>query len=218
MVLIVGDLHGNFAALNELIAKHKPDVALQVGDFGYWPHRHSAWAPDDLELGRTKVYWCDGNHEDHEELAKAIESGQLEVAPNCFYQPRGSTLTLPDGRRVLFLGGAEPSSQELPMCFDYVKVPSGPVDIVISHTAPTCFKMQKIPPKGYAAMPWLAKFGEQTPKMLNAILKVVKPKQWFFGHYHVHQVGHGCGVNWTALGYADGIEKWWIELPEKDEP
>lgn len=30
-----------------------------------------------------------------------------EVAPGVIYQPSGSTLTLPDGRVVLFLGGAK---------------------------------------------------------------------------------------------------------------
>jgi len=223
MILVVGDLYGHFEALNDLVKGKQPDIILQVGDFGYWP-------PDDpeLELGKTKVYWCDGNHEDHDTLDLIKRTGQLEVAPSCFYQPRGSILRLPDGRRVLFFGGAESMDkahrnrredwfpQELPTYLDFAKVLDAPVDIVISHTAPACFNIEKSPPFGYASLPWLAKFKEPTPKMLDVILELVQPKQWFFGHYHVHQVGQECGVDWTALGYAEGLEKWWVELPERE--
>jgi len=183
MILVVGDLYGHFEALNDLVKGKQPDIILQVGDFGYWP-------PDDpeLELGKTKVYWCDGNHEDHDTLDLIKRTGQLEVAPSCFYQPRGSILRLPDGRRVLFFGGAESMDkahrnrredwfpQELPTYLDFAKVLDAPVDIVISHTAPACFNIEKSPPFGYASLPWLAKFKEPTPKMLDVILELVQPK------------------------------------------
>ena len=51
----------------------------------------------------TKVLFCDGNHDNHWEL-RALKN--LAVSDNVFYQPRGSTITLPDGRNFLFMGGA----------------------------------------------------------------------------------------------------------------
>lgn len=227
-IIIVGDLHGEFGELNHLINHKRPQIVLQVGDFGFYPKEPDYDPAKKVKAQGTKIHWCDGNHEDHEALELIQATGQLEVAPGCFYQPRGSILTLPNGRRVLFFGGAESMDkahrirgedwfpQEVPTYSDFAKVLDEPVDIVISHTAPACFSLKKEPPFGYAKKPWLAKFDEPTPKMLDSILEIVKPKQWFFGHYHVHQVGHDCGVDWTALSHPRSSNRWWVELHEKE--
>ena len=36
--MIIGDVHGRWAFLRELIEKHCADVIFQVGDFGYFPN------------------------------------------------------------------------------------------------------------------------------------------------------------------------------------
>ena len=36
-ILIVGDVHGEWGKLSKLINRHRPDMVLSCGDFGYWP-------------------------------------------------------------------------------------------------------------------------------------------------------------------------------------
>jgi hypothetical protein len=35
--MVLGDVHGDFPALNRLLVQKRPDLVLQVGDFGFWP-------------------------------------------------------------------------------------------------------------------------------------------------------------------------------------
>jgi hypothetical protein len=37
---VLGDIHADFGALNQFVNKKQPDIILQCGDFGWWPHRH----------------------------------------------------------------------------------------------------------------------------------------------------------------------------------
>ncbi|SMF34653.1 metallophosphoesterase family protein [Desulfovibrio gilichinskyi] len=225
--IILGDIHGDFQVINHLVTTEQPDIIIQCGDFGYWPHQNG-WPPADppLKLGNTKLYWCEGNHEDHEELANITESGQLEVAPNCFYQPRGSILALPDGRNVLFFGGADSTdkeskiegkswfSNEIPAANDFEKLdPNQHIDIVVSHTCPSSFVLRRTPPLGYSKVPWLAKADDPTRDILDLILQKYEPAQWFFGHFHIHQVGKFQNTDWMALAVPlDDEETWWAEL------
>ena len=107
--IVMGDVHGDHGRLNAFINKKQPKMILQCGDFGYWPRIKKEMINGSLrdypqpKVKDTKVYWADGNHEDHWSL-KNIESN--EIWPNVFYMKRGSVLTLEDGRNVLFMGGA----------------------------------------------------------------------------------------------------------------
>ena len=39
-IIIMGDVHADFGSLNQFLNKKRPDIILQCGDFGRWPHRH----------------------------------------------------------------------------------------------------------------------------------------------------------------------------------
>ncbi len=79
MKLVVGDIHGEFAKLNKIINRRRDsiDMILQCGDWGYWPKFHGTTYVDritgkvkiennyNVKNGKTKIYFCDGNHEDH---------------------------------------------------------------------------------------------------------------------------------------------------------
>ena len=108
-VLVLGDVHGWWKDMMTVIGNVKPDLVLQVGDFGYFP-RHAGYNPRGQVESPVPIHWCDGNHEDHESLVALRNGGERrahEVAPNVFWQDRGSTILLPDGRVVLFIGGAD---------------------------------------------------------------------------------------------------------------
>lgn len=192
----------------------KPDLVLQVGDFGYFPEL-PRYNP--REWGMTSpvpVHWCDGNHEDHRALARlrASASGQRvahQVATNIIWQDRGSTIELPDGRIVLFMGGADSidkrSRVEGDSWFageqitdaDMAALPEGRVDIVISHTAPNRILLSAVNfPDALVRDPVREK--------LDAIFEKYHPKRWYFGHWHAPMRGQADGCRWIGLNDLSG--------------
>jgi predicted phosphodiesterase len=72
-ILVLGDVHGDFRALGNLVNKKHPKIVLQCGDFGYWPafkvrNRRGVLKESRPRIGETKLCWCDGNHEDFSSL------------------------------------------------------------------------------------------------------------------------------------------------------
>lgn len=212
-VMIVGDTHGVFNLLKSLVRRHNPSLVLQVGDFGYWPN-HGMRLPKlgfrDIADNVVPVHFCDGNHENHWRLMDIVSNGKdLELSWGVFYQPRGSVLTLPDGRTVLFAGGAASidrdmrtpgidwfpqeifTDEEFRTLFPDVET----VDIVISHTAP---ESVTLPPR-------LDKtFYDPSRRVLELVLHRYKPKLWFCGHFHIAftQKLLGGECTFMALGCA----------------
>jgi len=230
MIIVTGDIHGDFGSLNAMVNKQKPQIVLNVGDFGYWPHmpakkfygptcKKNAKLPAP-RVGRTKVYWCDGNHEDHHSL---IARHTDELWPNVYYQPRGSTLKLPDGRTVLFMGGADSYDkryrtegvdwfpEELITQADLDRLPVCKVDIVVSHTCPCEFVMG-------LGMDFDLRLNDPCRHALSVVLHKYQPALWYFGHWHknVTCYDEAWKCRWTALGHTFGCGsgRWWEELRE----
>lgn len=230
-VLVVGDVHGVWAGLNALTARKKPDLVLQCGDFGYWPRElgggYSAtkaypfdperWLKNRLPDGRlVPVYWCDGNHEDfpalHEHRRKAGQTMEpLEVAPACFWMPRGSTLKLPDGRVACFLGGAKSVDRALGeegrdwfaeevLQTEVLDLLPSRADVVVSHTAPLAFSMGRLdllPVDQGSGVLDLSP--DPSCDVLDSALERLRPRQWYFGHFHWEGHGETLGCRWQAL-------------------
>jgi hypothetical protein len=208
-VLILGDVHGWWGDLVKVVTTLEPDIVLQVGDFGFFPEQ-SRYNPREWGLASpVPVHWCDGNHEDHAALARlrASAGGRRvthEVAPNVFWQDRGSTLTLPDGRVALFMGGADSIDKRLRIegeswfpgeqisDEDMAALPEGPVDIVISHTAPNRILLEAVNHPD-------ALVRDPARERLDEVLKRYRPSRWYFGHWHAPMVGEADGCKWTAL-------------------
>lgn len=235
--IIIGDIHADFGALNRFVNKKKPDIVLQCGDFGWWPHRHGTekisrnrrFDQYSVKLGGARLYWCDGNHENHDDLherMKAAPGQPLEIpVPGCFYMPRGSVLTLPDGENVLFFGGAMstdkegrtegddwwakevPTVEDLDHVRTQVRNHGGRVDVVISHTGPTAF-LRNLPQYKIDQ----TRLTDPTVCLLDSILEEFRPKQWFFGHFHLIAHGEDQGCSWRCMNAEGFGDKWWVEL------
>jgi len=238
---VVGDLHGEFGALNKLINKKHPDGILACGDFGWFPHWHGKRISE-LDYDRRRfnqyalknkecvVHWCDGNHEHHEDIQNRLKidpDGPHEfVGPNVFYHRRGSVLTLPDGRTVLFFGGADSIDKhkrvegsdwwrdELPTMRDFrymeevVASLNKKIDIVVSHTAPAVF-IEELGKARHSG-----KVKDSTIDFLNFILEEYRPSLWYFGHFHQYKTGFTKSCRWTCLHYAVN-SGWFTKLLEK---
>lgn len=220
-IIVAGDIHGDFWALNNLINKHNDiKIILQCGDFGWWPRATigGAWSIKNLKNKNVKIFWCDGNHEDFETL----KFGDCEeVLPNCFYMPRGSVLELPDKRKVLFIGGglSIDKNNRIPRHENFgwfeeetisqkniEELPDEEIEIVISHTAPEAFNLQDYHKDFYPVDP--------SRKALNYVLNKYNPKLWYFGHMHKYQEGKTYGCRWFGLSAVGFSGRWWVKLLE----
>lgn len=222
-IYVVGDIHGDWGSLNAFMAEKRPKAILQTGDFGWWPqfevrkrtlYRQKGWSHKGLKVpdGCT-VYWCDGNHENHEDLAKYSEP--TELYKGVVYMPRGSTLTLEDGRRVLFMGGAESIDkmqrtlgldwyeEEIINQYDIDQALSrDKVDIVISHTVP----------REWIPADREEKLNDPSRHALSRVLEHHKPKLWYSGHWHKESKGVYESTKWYSLDYPRHGGRWWRKL------
>ena len=211
-IIIAGDVHTYWSAFNRLLKIENPDIVLQCGDFGYWPNLF----PFDVERHNSTIYFCDGNHEDHWSLRNLKDN---EIRPNVFYMKRGSMLKLPDGRNVLFMGGAnsvdEPTRtiginwfpEEIITNREIYELPDEKIDIVISHTCPNEFFnsfVKKLRFTGYDD-------NDPSRKALSYILENYRPKLWYFAHFHLAATGMTKDCKWFALNKC-ALKGWWKTL------
>lgn len=237
VIFVLGDIHGDMARLNYLINKqirmnsrmrrlaeeNEIEVMiLQCGDFAFfWPGDDNSAAiknkVDFLKDGLVKIYWCAGNHEDHDKLDSlfAFDSceGFAEVAQGVFFARFGAVLDV-GAIRVLFAGGAESHDKEYRKEgkdwwpqegiseSDLERLPDGKVDWVISHTAPWYFEM----PVAHGALP------EQSRAKLDVVFDRYQPQNWFFGHFHQYRQGYYDGCDWTCLNYMGGGGRSWERI------
>ena len=206
--IAVGDIHGDFTPLVSLIKNNKDAILLQCGDFGWWkPLRNRILDVDRIcKENNVIIHWCEGNHEDHPFIKK-----NDMVTPNIIHQPRGSTITLPDGRVVLFIGGADsidkkyrtagydwfPEDENITIN-DIRNLPDIDVDVIISHTAPEYFDLM-LPKTGHFAGTDLSTYKDNNCILLNLVFDKYKPKEWYFGHFHKYDEGEYNNCEWVLL-------------------
>lgn len=209
-ILILGDTHGNFRYLNYIIENERPDLIFICGDFGFWRKdtfkAGTGMFHDDIIPYETKIYFCDGNHENHAELYELVKKhgwkNPIEIRENIFYCPRGSSLTLEDGRKVLFFGGAKSTDREMRLAyfdwfpeemistaeFNRIK-DTDKYDIIISHTCPAILVNRMLYNIGASTVFYNR---DSCCDALQSIYEIVKPSKWFFGHWHTNDImAHG---------------------------
>ena len=231
-IIVTGDIHGYWGHLNTVINKKNPDKLVICGDFGYWPHFHKSkefhkrgvpWNQYGVKNPKTEIYWIDGNHENHEAIAAMVAEDGREhpikmygFSGDVYYMPRCITMEL-NGYNCLFIGGAVSidkdsrvegvswwRNEELSYS-DYLNLPEESIDVVFSHTVPTC---------AFSKMPDItqflsAKFQDSSCRVLEEALHKYKPKQWFFGHFHKQYQFELEGCKFIGLDMANGYGKWW---------
>ena len=191
--LYVGDVHGNFHYLKRAIKYYNPHRVIQSGDFGVWPGMRQ-W--DNLQGFEVPVYFCEGNHENHHSLPKVV----TEMKDNLFYIPR-----FVEHEGILYIGGANSIDKAFRTPgFDWfpeetiTSVPEGlkHVDTIVSHTCPQVV---------YDDILSRDMVSDRDPsrRALNIVLNDVKPKRWFFSHFHIDFRTTLKGCNFTCLDRVD---------------
>ena len=226
-VLLMGDVHGKFdfahQAYQQLAGTYKTiDLLIQVGDFGFWPRLNPFYEWSGME---HPCIFVDGNHEDHETLLsldqpdwgleRGIPKAWQRTMNTWKYAPRGSIWN-----GILFIGGASsinkihlhPGLNWFPeedismwqMERTIKNIESyGPENIhtVISHEAPAAFRMEAACTYGNGE-----EIIDTNRKFLQKVLELVRPEQWYFGHYHAQMSGFHTGTNtsWRCIDQITG--------------
>lgn len=209
-VLLTGDIHGSID-IHRLAASQFPsgkdltkdDYLIVCGDFGLvWDFgAEELWWRDWLEARPWTTLFVDGNHENHEALAKMpVERwhGGLvhRISDSVLHLMRGQLFDL-DGSTVFTMGGAAsvdkefrvpgeswwpqelPSEAELASAESVLDACDWRVDYVITHECAT------------SVLPALYEGGTimQGPDALTEWFEVLEHKllfkAWYFGHHHL---------------------------------
>lgn len=256
VIFIVGDLHGSFAPFNTLINNQIREnralravgeigeleiIILQCGDLAFfWPGQNfRGWIKNEIGFvrgGRVPIYWCAGNHEDHDHIdalfpagSEADRTGIAEVDKGVFFCRFGATLDISSEITVLFAGGAESIDrdyrirkmasgypkiwweQEGISSTDLARLANVPkADWVLSHTAPMAFDLKK-----QLGQSWIEPrdpYFNLSRHALDKVWEKYHPKRWFFGHFHQTMHGRHGDCEWLCLNYPQSGQQWWEKL------
>jgi predicted phosphodiesterase len=109
MILLLGDIHGDFFVLKDAIEKAEKVEAtclIQVGDFGLFQRNGIDTGFHRIcKQAKVPVYFIDGNHDDCSRWTELTEVTRIWDDANLFYVPRGTVMEI-DGRTIAFMGGA----------------------------------------------------------------------------------------------------------------
>ena len=250
LVFVLGDIHGDFGGLNSFINTHIRTsravrelaaqwqrrgaelevILLQCGDFAfYWPGKNNSRAIRNqvpfIRNERVQIYWCAGNHENHDALdtlfPDPLDTRLKEVAPGVWFARFGASLHLTPDITVLFAGGAESFDrawrapgetwwpQEGVSEGDMARLDTiTRADWVISHTAPADFDLTRWEHRLFTS----EKLREPSRDKLEELRLRFRPARWFFGHFHQAMSGCRDGCRWTGLSNIGSHARWWTKI------
>ena len=205
MLYITGDTHGNFDRILKWTETAKPnkdkDFLFILGDFGYiWDNKRTSFEKDNLDfiscLPFTTLF-IDGNHENHERLNSMrvvnFSGGKAhKVYDSIYHLMRGQVYEIA-GKRIFTFGGASSidkhlrtegiswwKEEEFNYCeantaYENLNNVGWEVDYVLTHSAPFSIRDKLFEDNKPSS----------TERMLEAMLRNIKFKRWYFGHYHI---------------------------------
>lgn len=223
-IAAIGDWHGNthWACQALKYAKQQgADVAVQVGDFGFWrpddpdtqPHLDAiSEAAKDVGI---EVIWLPGNHEYWPGLPELGRGKKPSlINGNLVFLPIGYRWSW-WGKTFMAVGGAfsidrfqraegrgywlEETLTDEDVAYAS-REPHG-IDVIFSHDCPKGVDIPGIgpdsKPRGGASLwpPNMLLQAEEHRERMKAIWDVHKPQRWYHGHYHcAHETWYGPTV------------------------
>ena len=211
-IFVTGDTHGEIS-MSRLSKKKWPmgatltreDFIIVAGDFGllFYPMPDAAeiWWTEWLKERPFTVLVVDGNHDNHERLARLPEENMFgsvvgKIADNIFHLKRGMVYEIA-GKKILTFGGAEsidkahrregiswwkeevPSYGDMDKCIGSITNCENKVDYLIAHTCPTTLASMILSTIGGQ------KNEDPTCRMLEHIITSCEFRDFYCGHWHV---------------------------------
>lgn len=231
MILLIGDVHGNFRELTYQLSERKiHDMNLiQVGDFGVGfkklQHEQNELQilNSFLQAHNNVLFVIRGNHDD-----PAYFTGRSAFS-NIYYIEDYSIVEI-GGKNILCIGGAI-SVDRLARTIGVNYWPNekfvldegklakalasiNQLDIVVTHTAPKEFWPIELDyiVKYFATRDHsLLEELESERSDISALLKLIlnhgfSPTDWYYGHFHTSVSGHALGLQYHALGIMEFTE------------
>ena len=218
MDYIRGDCHGDpavwYATVYGIRQNLKEGDRLFIcGDFGYV---NKPYYLDDLEKLPFTILFCDGNHENFDELnhypVELWNGGKIHrIRKNVIHLMRGQVYEI-DGKRIFVMGGAAsidkkylvegvswwpeeiPSEEEIEEAKKNLKRVDYEVDYIITHV-PTREAMQELKLRPLSEEERLRRFLDKW------IPLVVTYKHWYFGHIHLDAELENCEKQTSVWNY-----------------
>lgn len=169
----------------------------------------------------TKIYFIDGNHEDHDSLRElrqnSKENSPIEIEKNLFYIPRGTIITVKN-KKVFCMGGAfsidwklrrehiDWFQDEVISSEDIEKLnKEEKIDWVFSHTCPSNIVPSMIVDNKIC-------YEDPSNTMLQKVYDMYHPEKWFFGHWHRYMHTKIEKTNFYGLDLLGGSTIYFIKL------
>jgi predicted phosphodiesterase len=221
-LMIAGDWHGNLPWVERVIrhaATHDVDTILQLGDFGYWVDdgRTASYLSSIeamLDEADIRLFWLDGNHEDHTRVADWQDTTQY---PRIRYLGRGFRWQWWD-KTWMSVGGAMSVDKHYrveglswwpqeELTDDEVGYAGrdGAVDVVVSHDCPRGVDIPGVGPdtKGGVRGNWppdILADAQHHREKLATICRKTAPDWLFHGHYHIPYASNFEATSVIGLG------------------
>ncbi|MBS4102773.1 metallophosphoesterase family protein [Tsukamurella paurometabola] len=206
LVAVAGDWHGNTAWAIHVVhqaARCGVNVIVQVGDFGLWPGKWGTEYLDELNLALddagVALLWVDGNHDDHDQLAKwPLADGVHRIREHITHLPRGYRWHW-HGKVWLALGGAVSIDRadriptrtwwwgEVITEADAERCTAGGrADMMITHDAPAGVGALDgwLGVNGFRLAPELQADADRSRELVRQVVDGVQPELLVHGHYH----------------------------------
>lgn len=186
MILLLSDLHGRFALVNEQIAHAEAttgravDEVIVLGDFGLFAEPLHEFFVRRGGVFARPVRFLEGNHEEFARFDDLLASH----AGRFRHIPRGSLLPL-SGRNCLAVGGAgymdarntprgaEITERDIDRALAH---PPDAVDCILTHDCPEGIGVPNSPGLGF--------YGPTGFPGSLRLLERYRPALWLFGHHH----------------------------------
>lgn len=234
---VCGDIHGEFAELITNIERYgiQNSAVILLGDCGfgfhnpgYYPHIYNKKLKKKLDKYNNIILCIRGNHDDpryYDDPEFIPDLPRIKTLPS-------NTLLKVLGYNILCIGGAisidrvdrieddkKRPNLKHPLSYweneriDYIEDIESincRVDIVLSHTAPISYD-----PPLFRDSKMDEELWEDILESRNYLEKInsgIKPKRWYYGHFHNSYSGStGCTV-WRCLSELEILE-----IPEKEK-
>lgn len=228
-VLVAGDVHGDGGHLHYLFreaTRAGAEAIIQVGDYGWWPHKGSGAAyiqqTSDLAVHfGVEFFWLDGNHENFDSLFEHEGTDgdvPVELLPGAHYLPRGCSFMFGDTKFAV-LGGAfsvdkwyrlarEDSSglarslwwpqEQATMADVHRAVRNGAgAHVLLTHDVPLMVPLDKL---NAGPLPVDIEAEAQINReRLQFVVEELRPERVISGHFHTRWSGVVDGIQFDVL-------------------